>query len=108
MEFESKQVPPEATAQTVVEAAGPAVGPEQIKRFMRILQTYKTGKSATDRRIIASENWWKLRNTEEEQKETEVGRDGGFTSKSAWLHNVIVSKHADAMKAYPEPLFLGQ
>ena len=86
----------------------PAIGPNELKKFMKVLHQYKTGKSATDRRIIASEQWWKLRNTEEEQKETEVGKDGGFTSKSAWLHNVIVSKHADAMKAYPEPLFLAR
>ena len=82
------------------------IGENELKKFMKILQQYKSGKSATDRRIIASENWWKLRNTMEEQKETEVGKDGGFTSRSGWLHNVIVSKHADAMDAYPAPHFL--
>ena len=82
------------------------IGENELKKFMKILQQYKAGKSATDRRIIASENWWKLRNTMEEQKETEVGKDGGFTSRSGWLHNVIVSKHADAMDAYPAPHFL--
>ena len=82
------------------------IGENELKKFMKILQQYKVGKSATDRRIIASENWWKLRNTMEEQKETEVGKDGGFTSRSGWLHNVIVSKHADAMDAYPAPHFL--
>ena len=86
----------------------PAVGAEEIKGFLKVLQKYKTGKAATDRRIIASEQWWKLRNTEEEKKETEIGGDGGFTSRSAWLHNIIVSKHADAMKAFPEPLFLAR
>lgn len=105
MEFENT-MQPETTAQTVVAEAGPAIGPNEIKNFMKVLQTYKTGKAATDRRIIASEQWWKLRNTEEEQKETEVGKDGGFTSKSAWLHNVIVSKHADAMEAFPQPVIL--
>ena len=83
-----------------------AIGPEQLQRFMQILQKYKAGKSQTENRIVASENWWKLRNTQEEQKTTNVGKDGGFTSKSGWLHNVIVSKHADAMEAYPEPNIL--
>ena len=83
-----------------------AIGENELKKFMKILQQYKAGKSATDRRIISSENWWKLRNTMEEQKETEVGKDGGFTSRSGWLHNVIVSKHADAIDAYPAPNFL--
>ena len=83
-----------------------AIGPEQLQRFMQILQKYKAGKTQTENRIVASENWWKLRNTQEEQKQTNVGKDGGFTSKSGWLHNVIVSKHADAMESYPEPNIL--
>lgn len=92
--------PPEAMA-TVT-----PIGPDQLKDFTRILQKYKAGKTLTEQRIISSESWWKLRNTTEEQKETEIGKDKGFTSKSGWLHNVIVSKHADAMEAFPEPNIL--
>ena len=88
------------------ERLSPAIGAEELKKFMKILHQYKAGKANTDRRIIASENWWKLRNTLEEQKETEIGLDGGFTSRSGWLHNVIVSKHADAMESFPAPTFL--
>ena len=106
MEFETKEMQPDTTAQAVAESMKKPIGPEEIKKFMKILQAYKTGKVATDKRIIASENWWKLRNTQEEQKETNVGKDGAFTSKSGWLHNVIVSKHADAMESFPEPSFL--
>ena len=83
-----------------------AIGPEQLLKFTQILEKYKAGKTQTEKRIIASENWWKLRNTTEEQKQTGIGADGGFTSVSGWLHNVIVSKHADAMEAYPEPNIL--
>ena len=82
------------------------VGKEQLKKFTRILREYKAGKARTEARIIAAEQWWKLRNTAEEQKKTEIGADGGFTSCSAWLHNVITSKHADAIEAYPEPNIL--
>lgn len=82
------------------------IGAEQAKKLMGILQEYKSGKVRTEQRIISSQNWWKLRNTMEEQKETEVGIDRGFTSKSGWLHNVITSKHADYMKAYPEAILL--
>ena len=92
--------PPEAMA-TVA-----PIGSQQLKELTEILQKYKAGKARTEQRIISSESWWKLRNTTEEQKETEIGKDGGFTSKSGWLHNVIVSKHADAMEAYPEPNIL--
>jgi len=71
-----------------------------------ILNKYRTGRARTEQRIISSENWWKLRNDTEEQKTTEIGKDGGFKSISGWLHNVIVSKHADAMESYPEPNIL--
>ena len=100
MEMEN-QLQPETAA-----PMAPTIGKEQLKKFVDILQKYKSGKKRTDDRIVAAENWWKLRNTTEEQKETEVGKDGGFTSKSGWLHNVIVSKHADAMESYPEPNML--
>lgn len=81
----------------------PAIGDEQLKKFTKVLLEYKAGKAKTDARIISSENWWKLRNTREEIKETEIGKDGGFTAVSGWLHNVIASKHADATAAIPEP-----
>ena len=81
------------------------IGTEQLLEFLRILQTYQSGKAATDRRIISSENWWKLRNSAEESGETDIVKNG-FASRSGWLHNVIVSKHADAMDAYPEPRIL--
>lgn len=84
----------------------PAVGKEQLKKFTKILKEYKAGKSRTEDRIISSEQWWKLRNTSEERKSTEIGADGGFTSVSGWLHNVIASKHADAIESYPEPNIL--
>ena len=97
----------ETTAPEAMNAAGvQPIGAEQLNKFTLVLQKYKAGKSQTESRILASENWWKLRNTVEEQKTTGIGSDGGFTSVSGWLHNVIVSKHADAMEAYPEPNIL--
>ena len=87
------------------EARVAPIGAEQLKKLTEILQKYKAGKAITEQRIIASENWWKLRNASEEQKDTEIVKKG-FVSKSGWLHNVIVSKHADAMEAYPEPNIL--
>lgn len=82
------------------------IGKEQLKKFTKILREYKAGKVHTEARIIAAEQWWKLRNTAEEQKKTEIGADGGFTSVSAWLHNVVTSKHADAIESYPTPNLL--
>lgn len=83
-----------------------AIGPEQLKKFTKVLQEYNAGLSQTKNRIISNENWWKLRNSIEEQKVSSIGKDGGFQSVSGWLHNVIVSKHADAMESFPEPNIL--
>ena len=98
-EKKEQVMPPEAMAMVT------PVGPEQLKQLTTILEKYKAGKALTENRIIASENWWKLRNSAEEQKDTNIVNKG-FASKSGWLHNVIVSKHADAMEAFPEPNIL--
>ena len=82
-----------------------AIGPEQVRRLTEILQRYKAGKAATERRILSSEQWWKLRNSWEERDRATMASPG-FKSRSGWLHNVITSKHADTMESYPEPNIL--
>lgn len=89
----------------ILEEQTPAVGDEQIKELMQTLERYRSGKRELDSRIRSSEEWWRLRNTNEEQKDGHQ-RHAGFKSKSGWLHNVIQSKHADAMDAFPEPNIL--
>lgn len=84
------------------------IGPEQLRAFTKTLEEYKAGKAQTEQRILASENWWKLRNSIEEQKDSKAAGDDGFKAVSGWLHNVIVSKHADCMKAFPEPNILAR
>ena len=81
------------------------IGEQEVKGFLKTLQNYKAGKHRTEARILSSENWWKLRNTAEEQKDGAT-RAEGFASRSGWLHNVIVSKHADAVESYPAPNIL--
>ena len=80
------------------------VDANRLQEFTRTLQRYKAGKASIERRAVAAENWWKLRNSAEERKVSEG--TGGFQAVSGWLHNVIVSKHADAMESYPEPVIL--
>ena len=78
---------------------------EQLQEFSRVLHEYKVGKASTERRMIAAEQWWKLHNQPEEEKNgNQMYR--GFRSRSSWLHNVIVNKHADAVESYPEPNIL--
>lgn len=79
----------------------PVITSERLLELTRILQKYKSGKASLEARVIASENWWKLRNASEEALQSSLMRQG-FVSKSGWLHNVISSKHADAVEAYPE------
>lgn len=78
---------------------------EKIQKLDAALRKYKQGKANLERRVVEAENWWRLRNETEEQKNG-VNLADGFKAKSAWLHNVIVSKHADAMESYPEPIVL--
>ena len=78
----------------------------RLQEFDGILRKYKEGKAHLERRVVQAEQWWKLRNDAEARHEYDVGWDKDFASRSGWLHNVIVSKHADAMENYPEAIIL--
>lgn len=79
------------------------IGPEQIAKAILTLNKYKAGKAMTEQRIIASETWWKRRHWEYMQDE---GNPYDNQPASAWLFNCVMSKHADAIEAYPEPNIL--
>ena len=78
------------------------IGVPELRQAMDDLRRYKAGKANLERRIIENEEFWKLRHWEHipEQGTT------ALKTRSAWLVNVILSKHADAMDAYPEPACL--
>lgn len=97
--------PEAAQAETAIQIVGAKpIGEKQINELMQVLTKYSAGKKSVDSRIIAAENWWKLRNDVEEDKAGHT--KPGYRAKSGWLHNVITNKHADAMDAYPEPNIL--
>lgn len=106
MDRQQPDMQPSGNAMKQAAPVAQAISEEQLKQFTDILQRYHAGLSRTKQRIVQAENWWKLRNQTEEQAQTEIGKDGGFVSRSGWLHNVLVSKHADAMESYPEPNIL--
>ena len=81
----------------------PPIGEEQIKNAVETLRKYKDGKKNLENRVINNEQWYKLRHWEELKKDEATPRP---CSTSAWLHNTLVNKHADAMDNYPEPLAL--
>ena len=86
-------------------AALPVDG-ERLRDFDRILRRYKAGKAGLERRVVQAEQWWKLRNDAAARRDFDLAADRDFESRSGWLHNVLVSKHADAMENYPEALIL--
>lgn len=79
------------------------IGAEQIAMARGILQKYRAGKAALEQRLIANEQWYKLRHWDY------LRRKGGkeeVEPVSGWLFNAICAKHADAMDNYPAPLLL--
>ena len=82
------------------------VGEAQLQEFTRTLQQYKAGKHRLESRVISSENWWRMRNEWELRRQGKGRLPQQFSAASGWLHNVIVSKHADYLEAYPEPNIL--
>ena len=82
------------------EAAVQPIGLAQIRAAMETLKKYKAGKSALETRVIACEQWWKLQHW---QEMSPSGNPYDPQWRSAWLFNVIMGKHADAVAAFPEP-----
>lgn len=79
----------------------PTIGTEQVRKAVDILQKYKRGKAHLEAKIIENEEFWKLRHWH-----TVRDKNREFTPATAWLWNVIVSKHADMEDGYPEPNIL--
>ena len=96
-------LPPEGEASYKPELP---VDSTRLQEFDTILRKYKAGKAHLEKRVVAAEQWWKLRNDAQERREYDVGWDKDFSSRSGWLHNVLVSKHADAMENFPEAIIL--
>lgn len=85
------------------------VDADQIRKWNEALAKYKAGKAKLEKRVQDAERWWQLRNEFQEDPETDYGDlKDKFRSKSAWLFNVIASKHADYHEAYPTPNFLAR
>ena len=84
------------------ETDAPPIGREQIRAAMETLRRYKAGKANLERRIIENEEFWKLRHWDHIREQGTTA----LQTKSAWLVNVLLSKHADAIDAYPEPACL--
>ena len=76
------------------------IGSEEVRKAQETLREYRRGKANLERRIVENEQWWKLRHWS--QMRPQHGAPGDPQPTSGWLVNVCLSKHADAMDAYPE------
>ena len=76
------------------------IGPEEVAEAAAILQKYKAGKAALDKRLVDNELWFRMGHWKNYQNPMMEGKP---QSSSGWLFNSIANKHADAMDNYPAP-----
>ena len=77
-----------------------AIGEDEVRQANDLLQKYKAGKAALDKRIIENELWFRMGHWKNYQNKMMEGKP---KPSSGWLFNSIANKHADAMDNYPEP-----
>ncbi len=74
----------------------PKIGSEEVRKASEILRKYKEGKSRLEQKIIANEEFWKLR-----QWNYMNDSNKDFKPATAWLWSCIQSRYSDAMDSYP-------
>ncbi len=79
---------------------------ERLNSAWNTLLRYRAGKSSVNKRIIAAQQWWKMKNWEQIHLQYGHGNADPVPKSTGWLWNSIVGKHADAMDSYPEPVIL--
>ena len=91
------------TAAGAAHKTASVIGLEKIKEARQTLQKYKDGKKNLEERVIANEQWYKLRHWEYIRSQ---GADQQVEPVSAWLFNNLATKHADMMDNLPMANFL--
>ena len=74
----------------------PKISTEEVMKASEILRKYKEGKARLEQKIIANEEFWKLR----QWNYMNDGKDD-FKPSTAWLWSCIQSRYSDAMDSYP-------
>jgi hypothetical protein len=74
----------------------PKIGTAEISKASEILRKYKNGKQRLEKKIIANEQFWKLRQWNYMNDDTQ-----DFKPATAWLWSCIQSRYSDAMDSYP-------
>ena len=74
----------------------PKIGERELIQASETLRKYKQGKARLEQKIIANEQFWKLRQWNYIHDATD-----NFKPATAWLWSCIQSRHSDAMDSYP-------
>ena len=75
----------------------PVIDEKAVQKASEILQKYKKGKMRLEKKIIANEQFWKLR----QWNYMNNTADENFKPATAWLWSCIQSRYSDAMDSYP-------
>ena len=74
----------------------PKIDDKAVRKASEILRKYKEGKARLEQKIIANEQFWKLR-----QWNYMNDDNADFKPATAWLWSCIQSRYSDAMDSYP-------
>ena len=80
------------------------IGNKEVKEALATLTQYKNDKRSLEARIVENELWYKARHwtaMRRKYREGEKAKEIRPEPTSAWLFNVIMNKHADAMDNIP-------
>ena len=72
------------------------IGEKELRKASETLRKYKEGKTRLEQKIIANEEFWKLRQWNYMNDGT-----GDFKPATAWLWSCIQSRYSDVMDSYP-------
>ena len=79
------------------------IGPEEVAKAGEILQRYKTGKAALDKRIIENELWFRMGHWKNYQNKMMEGKP---QPSSGWLFNSIATVSYTHLRAHETELHL--
>jgi len=72
------------------------IGEAEVRKASQILRKYKEGKDRLEKKLIANEEFWKLR----QWNYMHDGKDD-FKPATPWLWSCIESRYSDVMDSYP-------
>lgn len=104
LNFYGVETPPRDEPINAFDLFDEKINSQRVLELTRILNEYMEGKKNLENRIVENDQWWKLRHWNEMRRKNENKDE--IEPSSAWLLNIVLNKHADALDSYPSPLVL--